>query len=171
MFGFLHAGRRLRSSNFVASLAVFLCFSFAGQAEAIQHQSRESTGAGHHHYIVQPRSSRVTTRGRLRTGHAPSGGVATAMHTARSVSRPQSTSLSPHHAGGEGRFDLGCYANGRVRCMTAPSRSALIARPLRSNTFSMGTFSERTSAMNSRSPASRPRVARWRINAEPMPRP
>ena len=34
--------------------------------------SRKPTGAGHH-YIVQPRSSRVTTRGRPRTGHIPSG--------------------------------------------------------------------------------------------------
>jgi phosphatidylserine/phosphatidylglycerophosphate/cardiolipin synthase-like enzyme len=46
-----------RSSKFVATLAVLLCFSFAGQAEPIQHRSREPTGAGHH-YIVQPGSSR-----------------------------------------------------------------------------------------------------------------
>jgi hypothetical protein len=56
------------------SLAVLLCFSFAGQAEAIRHRSRESTDADHH-YIFQPRSSRVTTRGRSRTGHPPSGGA------------------------------------------------------------------------------------------------
>lgn len=48
-----------------------------------------------------------------------------------------------------GRFDLGHYAKRRVTCMTVPSRSVLIARPLRSNTFSIGTFSERTSAVNS----------------------
>jgi hypothetical protein len=66
--------RMFRSSKLVATLAVLLCFSFAGQAETIQHRSREPTGAGHH-YIVQPRSSRVTTRGRPRTGHVPSGGA------------------------------------------------------------------------------------------------
>jgi hypothetical protein len=48
-----------------------------------------------------------------------------------------------------GRFELGHYAKRRVTCMTVPSRSVLIARPLRSNTFSIGTFSERTSAVNS----------------------
>jgi hypothetical protein len=46
-------------------------------------------------------------------------------------------------------FDLGRYAKRRVTCMTVPSRFVLIARPLRLNTFSMGTFSARTSAMNS----------------------
>ena len=65
--------RMFQSSKFIATLAVLLCFSSAGQAETIQHRSREPTGAGHH-YIVQPRSSRVTTRGRPRTGHVPSGG-------------------------------------------------------------------------------------------------
>jgi hypothetical protein len=48
-----------------------------------------------------------------------------------------------------GRFDLGHYAKRRVTRMTVPSRSVLIARPLRSNTFSIGTLSERTSAVNS----------------------
>jgi hypothetical protein len=66
--------RMFRSSKLVATLVVLLCFSFAGQAETIQPRSREPTGAGHH-YIVQPRSSRVTTRGRPRTGHVPSGGA------------------------------------------------------------------------------------------------
>jgi hypothetical protein len=66
--------RMFRSSKLVATLVVLLCFSFVGQAETIQHRSREPTGAGHH-YIVQPRSSRVTTRGRPRTGHVPSGGA------------------------------------------------------------------------------------------------
>ena len=73
-----------------------------GQAETIQHRSHEPTGAGHH-YIVQPRSSRVTTRGhpadRARTiGQRR----AAAKRAERLVSRPPSTGLSPHHAGGEG---------------------------------------------------------------------
>ncbi len=57
--------------------------------------------------------------------------------------------IEPHHEVHIDSFDLGCYAKRRVTCMTVPSRSVLIARPLRSNTFSMGAFSERTSAMNS----------------------
>ena len=64
--------RMFQSSKLVATVAILLCFSFAGQAETIQHRSHEPTGAGHH-YIVQPRSSRVTTRGHPRTRQAPSG--------------------------------------------------------------------------------------------------
>ena len=32
-----------QSSKFIATLAVLLCFSFAGQAETIQHRSHEPT--------------------------------------------------------------------------------------------------------------------------------
>jgi hypothetical protein len=91
---------------------VVLCFSHAGQAQTIQHRSRQSTGEGHH-YIVQPRSSRVTTRGLPRTGHIPSG--AAGQHVAPSVSRPPFTGLSPHDAGGEGASISAATQSGESR--------------------------------------------------------
>jgi hypothetical protein len=62
----------LRFSKFVATLAVLFLFSPSGQAQTLQSGSGGKTLAGHH-YIVQPRSSRVTTRGHPRAGHIPSG--------------------------------------------------------------------------------------------------
>lgn len=62
----------LRSSLVSAALAAVSFWSIAGHAQSIQHRPGKQTGPGHH-YIVQPRSSRVTPRGHPRTGHIPSG--------------------------------------------------------------------------------------------------
>ena len=61
-----------RSWRLLAALAAMCFWSTAGHAQSFQHRSGAQTGPGHH-YIVQPRSSRVTTRGHPRTGHVSSG--------------------------------------------------------------------------------------------------
>ena len=159
--------RMFRSSKFVAPLqscSVSLCRTSRDNSAPISRTDWRG-----HHYIVQPRSSGDDTGPTDRARTIGRGGHSYAHSTFSQPTAIHGTFAAPRWW--RGRFDLGHYAKRKVTCMTAPSRSALIARPLRSNTFSMGRFSERTSAMNSRSPASRPRVARWRINAEPMPRP
>jgi hypothetical protein len=61
-----------RTPKLLATFAVVISFSRPGQAQTTQRPFAAQTGAGHH-YIVQPRSSGVTTRGLPRTGHIPSG--------------------------------------------------------------------------------------------------
>ena len=85
----LSAGRirKFRSSKLVATLAVLLCFSFAGQAKTILHRSRGRLAP-----VIAISSS---TQLRART----IGTAVTAMHI---VSRPPSMGRSRHNAGGEG---------------------------------------------------------------------
>ena len=61
--------------------------------------------------------------------------------------------------------------NRRVTCTTSGSWVAIMSSPLFSNTFSMGMFSGKTSAINSLRPAARAMTTRWRIRAAPMPCP
>ena len=61
-----------RSVTVFAALGATFFWSSAALAKEVPRQGGAKTGAGHH-YIIQPRSSRVTTRGHARTGHVPSG--------------------------------------------------------------------------------------------------
>ena len=58
-----------------------------------------------------------------------------------------------------------------VTCTTPGSRVVVMGSPLFLNTFSIGVFSGRTSAISSFSPASRASAMRWRISAAPIPWP
>jgi hypothetical protein len=62
----------LRSSLIAAALTAASFGSIAGHAQSIQNRPVKQTAPGHH-YIVQPRSSRVTPHGHRRTGQIPSG--------------------------------------------------------------------------------------------------